>query len=152
ASPTLRKLHTEGIQSLLTVPLYAQGALIGALNLGADRVGAFGEEDPRIAREVAGSLAVALQQARSQRLLERYRTIFALSPDYIYLTDTTGRILDANPALVERTGLSLEHLQQMHFMDFFAGTAPEELLGHFAKLQQGHPVRGLEVGAKNSRG
>jgi PAS domain S-box-containing protein len=152
ASPTLRKLQTEGIQSLLTVPLYAQGTLIGALNLAADRAGAFGEEEPRIAREVAGSLAVALQQARYQRLLERYRTIFALSPDYIYLTDITGRILDANPALLERTGLSLEHMQQMHFMDFFAGNAPEELLQHFTSLQDGHPVRGLEVGAKNVRG
>ncbi len=151
-SPMLRKLQAEGIQTVLTAPLYAQDTLIGALNLSADRLETFGEEELKVAREVAGALAVALQQARYQQLLERYRMIFALSPDYIYLTGTTGRILDANPALLERAGLSLEHIQKMHFMDFFAGDTPKELLQHFTSLQEGHAVRGLEVRAKNVRG
>ncbi|MBI3799541.1 MAG: PAS domain S-box protein, partial [Deltaproteobacteria bacterium] len=151
-SPTLRKLQAEGIQAVLTAPLYAQDTLMGALNLSADHTEAFGKEDLEVAREVAGSLAVAFQQVRYQRLLERYRTIFVLSPDYIYLTDPAGKILDANPALLDRTGLSLAHIQQMHFMEFFAGSAPEELLQHFTNLREGQAVRGLEVSAKNMRG
>lgn len=63
---------------------------------------------------------------REEEWLERYQTIFALSPDFIYRTDTTGKILGANPALLERTGLSLEHIEQMHFMDLFAGDSPRE--------------------------
>lgn len=105
-----------------------------------------------IYRDITERKRAEEQFHRYQLLLQRYQTIFALSPDFIYLTDTTGKILDANPALLERTGLSLEHIQQMHFMDFFVGNTPEKLLQHFTSLQEGHAVRELEVRAKNVRG
>lgn len=34
----------------------------------------------------------------------KYRTIFAASPDFLYLTDSAGKLLDANPALLEWQG------------------------------------------------
>ena len=55
----------------------------------------------------------------------KYRTIFAVSPDFMYLTDLTGHILDANPALLPRTGMTREQMQQCHVLDFFAGDNPE---------------------------
>jgi PAS domain S-box-containing protein len=82
----------------------------------------------------------------------RYQAIFAASPDFIYLTDSTGRLLDANPALLEWQGLSLQELQQRHFLDFFAGDNLAEGLQEFAALQHGRPVRGLEVRVRNGRG
>jgi PAS domain S-box-containing protein len=82
----------------------------------------------------------------------RYRTIFAASPDFLYLTDTNGQLLDANPALLDWQGMSLAELQQRHFLDFFAGENREEVVQAFAALQQGHPVCGLEVRARNVRG
>lgn len=96
------------------------------------------------------------EQKRAEATLkvseEKYRTIFAASPDFLYLTNTKGQLLDANPALLDWQGLSLEALQQRHFLDFFAGDNQEEVVQAFAALQQGHPVRGLEVRARNARG
>jgi PAS domain S-box-containing protein len=82
----------------------------------------------------------------------RYRTIFAASPDFIYLTDSEGKLLDANPALLAWQGLSLAELQQRHFLDFFAGDNREEVVQAAAALRQGQPVRGLAVRAQNKRG
>jgi PAS domain S-box-containing protein len=82
----------------------------------------------------------------------KYQTIFAASPDFIYLTDSEGKLLDANPALLDWQGLSLAELQQRHFLDFFAGDNLTEIVQAFAALQQGHIVRGLEVQARNGRG
>lgn len=82
----------------------------------------------------------------------KYRTIFAASPDFIYLTDSEGKILDANPALLEWQGVSLADLQKRHFLDFFAGDNLEEVIEEFAALRNGHPVRGLEVRARNAQG
>jgi len=82
----------------------------------------------------------------------RYRTIFAASPDFIYLTDSEGKLLDANPALLEWQGLSLAELRQRHFLDFFAGDNREEVVRAFAALQQGHTARRLAVRARNGRG
>lgn len=59
-----RTLLTEGIYSYVNVPLLVQGQLIGSLNLGAEYPNAFSPEHIDIAREVAGSLAVAIQHAR----------------------------------------------------------------------------------------
>lgn len=82
----------------------------------------------------------------------KYRTIFAASPDFLYLTDSAGKLLDANPALLDWQGMSLAELQQRHFLDFLAGDNREEVVQAFAALQQGRTVRGLEVRARNVQG
>ncbi len=92
-----------------------------------------------------------MQEALAQSQ-ERYRTIFDACPDFVYLTDLTGRLLDANPALLDWQGLSLAELQQRHFLDFFAGDNEAELMTAFARLTQGLPVRELLVQAKNTQG
>jgi len=83
---------------------------------------------------------------------ERFRAIFAASPDYMYLVDTSGRILDANPALLHRVGLSLEQMRQRCFMDFFAGDNLAELLSAFTLLENGQEVKGLEIRARSASG
>jgi PAS domain S-box-containing protein len=83
---------------------------------------------------------------------ERLRTIFAASPDCVYLTDTEGRVLDANPTLLELVGLSLEQMQERNVLDFFAGDDSGKLLQAASRLQAGEEVRGLEAQAKLATG
>ena len=52
---------------------------------------------------------------------EKYRTIFNSSPDYIFITNIKGNILDMNPALLERIGMTLEEARSKNFLDFYAG-------------------------------
>jgi PAS domain S-box-containing protein len=60
----LQTLQAEGLRSLLNVPLVAEGELIGFLSLGVGSPGHFAPEHVDIACEVAGPLAIAVQQAR----------------------------------------------------------------------------------------
>ncbi|HKA52404.1 MAG TPA: PAS domain S-box protein, partial [Candidatus Binatia bacterium] len=83
---------------------------------------------------------------------EKYRTIFAASPDFVYLTDTEGNILDANPALLKRVGLSSEQLRQKNVREFYAGGKPEELEQLLAALRSGHTMKGVEIKARNLAG
>jgi PAS domain S-box-containing protein len=62
--PALQAMRARGVHSYLSVPLVVQGELIGSLNLGANRPGAYRSEDVDIVREVANSLATAIQQAQ----------------------------------------------------------------------------------------
>jgi PAS domain S-box-containing protein len=57
-------LQRENVRAYLSVPLIAQGELIGSLNLGADRPGVFEDRHVDIAQEAANSLAVAIRHAR----------------------------------------------------------------------------------------
>ena len=43
-----------------------------------------------------------------------YRLLFDKSPDFIYVTDIEGKILDANQALLDRVGLSLEEYRGLN--------------------------------------
>jgi PAS domain S-box-containing protein len=63
-TPADEALLAEGVRSYVNLPLFAQGELLGSLNLGAAEPAAFGQEQIEIAREVADQLALAVLQAR----------------------------------------------------------------------------------------
>lgn len=85
----------------------------------------------------------ALQQSE-----ERYQTIFNKSPDYIYLTDTEGKILDANEALLEKVGLSLEEFKKIDLISFYAGDNIDDIYEVISKILDGQEVKELEVRVK----
>jgi signal transduction histidine kinase len=66
-TPLQSAMLAQGIQSYLTVPLLASKQVIGTLNLASSSAHVFESEHEQIAREVADSLAIALQQARLQK-------------------------------------------------------------------------------------
>jgi PAS domain S-box-containing protein len=71
SSSTSQRLAGEGIRSYLNIPLMSEGELIGSLNLGATAPDAFQQEHVAIASGVAGSLAIAIRQARLQEEVQR---------------------------------------------------------------------------------
>ena len=64
-------LFQEGIRSVFNVPLLAHNELVGVLNFGAVQTGAFNSEQAEVACELAGILAVAIQQARLSEQIQR---------------------------------------------------------------------------------
>jgi PAS domain S-box-containing protein len=65
-------LRSEGIRSILSVPLMSQGSLIGALNLGAPEPSVCDDQCVEIAHEVAAELAIAVQHARLRERDQRH--------------------------------------------------------------------------------
>jgi len=68
----LARLREAGILSVLNIPLLAHGALLGSLNFGFGRPRGFSGRHIEIAREVADSIAIAVEQARLRETLERH--------------------------------------------------------------------------------
>jgi PAS domain S-box-containing protein len=71
-SGALRPFIQQGLRSVVNVPLWVQEELIGSLNLTRDEPGAFEPEHLRIAREIADSLAIAIQQSRLHQQIKRH--------------------------------------------------------------------------------
>ena len=67
APAVARILQAEGVQACINVPLVSADRLIGVLNLGWSRPRTFAPEDLEIAHEVAGQIAIAIEQARLRR-------------------------------------------------------------------------------------
>ena len=84
-------LLAEGVRSILSVPILSGGNLIGSLNLGAGEPSAFHPEHVEIASELAGSLALALQNARlfaeTQRQAQILTSLYQVSLTTVGLLD-----------------------------------------------------------------
>ncbi|MFW9866308.1 MAG: PAS domain S-box protein [Candidatus Thorarchaeota archaeon] len=83
---------------------------------------------------------------------EKYHTIFNASPDYIFLLDINGNILEMNPALLNRMGLSLDKVRGLNFSKFYAGENIADMEQFADNLIKGNGVKGLEVKAKSNDG
>jgi PAS domain S-box-containing protein len=69
--PIFRQLLSEGIRSVLSVPLLVDGEAIGEINLASTTPAGFDAEHREIALEIATPLAIAIQHARLREELAR---------------------------------------------------------------------------------
>lgn len=82
---------------------------------------------------------VITERKRAQTVAEQYRAVIHASLDGFWITDTTGRILDTNPAMCRISGYSREELLHLNIRDFEADETPEEIAAHTREMQEnGH--------------
>jgi signal transduction histidine kinase/ActR/RegA family two-component response regulator len=148
-TPVRQRLLDGGVRSFLTVPLVADGTLIGELNLDSARAAAFDIDTELLAREVANQLAVALRQAGLRAALEAEQTrlgqLVEHLPQAVALLGSDKRVVLANAQarkILPELGRwpSTATLQQV-------GGRPIERLLVSAEHPGWHELR-LEVGAR----
>ncbi len=109
----LALLRALGMRSVLIVPLNARGRTLGAITMIAAESGReFGEDDLRLAEDLARRSAVAVDNAQLHRALqeseERFRTLIEQSPVSTVIFDAKGQLLEANRAFFELFGVSMD--------------------------------------------
>ncbi len=102
-------LYREGIRSTISVPLYKDRPL-GAINFDSIKPENYTEADLEILMPIAKHLSIAIEnallfEAISKEKREWEKTFDAIT-DLLWITDLKGRIIKANRAVTERTGLS----------------------------------------------
>lgn len=139
-NPLVETLRDAGMRSLASIPLKAQGKLIGCLSLARDEVGGLTHDELRLARDMADQLAIGLHQAQlrrkvrrqNERLEERvaqrtaklrasearFRAIFEQTAVGIALLDDRERVIASNPALQEMLGYGDRELAGRALTDF----------------------------------
>ncbi|MEA5619557.1 CBS domain-containing protein [Cronbergia sp. UHCC 0137] len=92
-------------------------------------------------------------EQRTQELQQsekRFRTLFTVAPDNIYLLDMHGVIQQVNQSVIEQSGYSKEELIGQYLKDFFANDHPQlSPQRFFSRLQQGSYRREVEFICKN---
>ncbi len=142
-----RELQSVGIRSSLTAPLNARGKLIGALVLGSEKQSGFLEEHLTIAREIAGSLALALHDSR------QYAEILKLAvTDPLTGLHNRRNLFELGQAAIERDRrfdrpfsaimLDVDHFKQ--FNDTFGHSAGDKILQSIA-TQCRRTVRTIDI-------
>jgi PAS domain S-box-containing protein len=128
------------MHSVLTVPLRIKGDVIGVVQVVDMEAGRFDKTDLTLLETLAGSAAIAIENARlyekgqkeirirkktEEALREsenRYRTVLEANPDSVIVYDMEGRVTYLNPTFTRVFGWSLEERSGKK-MDMFV---PEE--------------------------
>ncbi|MBN1440707.1 MAG: PAS domain S-box protein [Anaerolineales bacterium] len=145
-SATERLLLAQGLRAYLSIPLRSRGELIGALVITSGISGAFTREHAEIAKEVADSVTVAIQQSRLLRQVRRHtfelEAAAALNRDLRLISERAGM-----PQIVIR------HLQKGLDCDFAALLIADPSRGRLAveKTSEAHSrLEGVSIPLKDS--
>ncbi|MFQ5614563.1 MAG: PAS domain S-box protein, partial [Anaerolineae bacterium] len=94
--------------SEVDVPVRLGEEIMGVIAVESHQPHAFNQDDFAVLTAAANQVAIALQRAREHRAVKeaeaRYRGLFDGVPVGLYRSTPQGRLLDANPALVEMLG------------------------------------------------
>jgi len=117
-----KKLLEEGIRSLLNIPLFYQGEIIGTLNLGSKIKNAFSEGLFDLLNPIASGLGIFMQNAllieEIKRSEENYRTVVEGALDGVGVVGDDYKFKYVNGKLAEIQGYSREELIGKDIRDF----------------------------------
>ena len=122
--PWRTRVERYGFKALISLPLWCNGAVVGALSIYACEPGAFHPEERRLLEELAGDVSYGVEARRRRREQERaeealrqsekeFRALFDNVNDAVFIVDTECRFLEVNRVACERLGYSREELVHM---------------------------------------
>ncbi|MCF7984983.1 MAG: PAS domain S-box protein, partial [Thiohalocapsa sp.] len=128
----------EGLSAIVCLPLCRDDRTVGVLEIGSTETGYFDDEVMGLLREMASDISYALDNLERTRVLDEtlgrierqrafYEGILEKVHDGIFVTDAGHRILYANAALSEISGLPVEAIRGRQVLEEF----PEETLREF---------------------
>ncbi len=134
-TPMPPQLLALGHSSAISLPLVADGRVIGALTIPANEPDAFDEDEVKFVTELAGGLSCGLtamrrgrEQERARLLLrqseERFRKVFQQGPFGIAILGLDYRWVAVNATLCEILGYTEDELTRLSFVDL---THPEDI-------------------------
>ncbi|MGA3023433.1 MAG: PAS domain S-box protein [Bryobacteraceae bacterium] len=126
--PWRGRAEDYGFRALISLPLWCDGVVTGALTIYASEPDAFHPEERSLLEELAGDVSYGVETRRRRREQERaeealrqseneFRTLFDNVSDAVFIVDTECRFLKANRVACERLGYSQDELVHMAIKD-----------------------------------
>jgi PAS domain S-box-containing protein len=102
--PVSDLMGQHGLASLLALPLFVDGEVMGSLVLGDVEPHPFSPQEIGLAQRVAEQVSGALARGRLAETQQRLSTAVEQSAEAVMITDTEGTILYVNPAFEQISG------------------------------------------------
>jgi diguanylate cyclase (GGDEF)-like protein/PAS domain S-box-containing protein len=155
--PMLLSTFQAGFRSIMNVPIFSKGEIIGGLLLRCIRPYAYTEKDVRLAERVGNQIAGAIANAQlfaalsktenSLRASEvKYREWLEFLPIAIFEVDAGANITLFNRAFLEIFGYAREEAEKgLHALQFFGPAEWQRVMENMQKVIQGTSAPGKEL-------
>jgi PAS domain S-box-containing protein len=165
--PGIAVLMAKGMRAYATIPLIAEGNLIGSMNLASQHPHTFTPDFMEVAEEIAGQLAIALQQAHYRaeiaqhtaqleqrvaertaelrQIKERIEAVLNNTHDPVLLTDVNGVIQQVNPAFETMFGLPAAAVIGRALTQLLTGQDAQRLQEALTLAQQTNAPQRVEI-------
>ena len=127
--------------SLMLVPIRNRASVNGILSIQSYTSKAYSQQDLNTLQMLADYCGGALERIRAEQALrqseQRFRDLFAGSPDAIFVEDLEGNVLDVNPAACQLHGLTRQELVGTNVFALVPPEQRQEVARDFQALVQG---------------
>ena len=130
----------HGFHSCVATPLDYQGERLGVMVVYTEDIRDFDEDELGLlssiaaqASSIAGSDEIFKKLARSE---ERYREIYNMAADWMYMLDGNGEIINCNDTMVQSLGLSRESVVGSHIYEHESETDREKAVAALECLRK----------------
>jgi PAS domain S-box-containing protein len=136
------KLLTEhGAVAGMCVPMLVEDRVYGVMTAHSKRVRTFNQKEQEFLCTMANTIGTVLERRRHEETqMDFYHRLFLSAQDGVMMTDTTGTIVDWNPALERMTGWTREEALGQRPAILKSGKHPPEFYERlWASIRSGHP-------------
>jgi PAS domain S-box-containing protein len=154
--PMLLSAFQAGFRSIMNVPLFSKGQLIGGFLLMSFKPHAYTDEDVSVAERASNQIAcpianaqLLIERERAEEALrkseERYRTILEDMQEVYYEIDLSGNFIFLNKAFYDHLGYTKEEVIGKKSLQYQDETTARELRQAFNKIYRtGEPIKAIE--------
>ncbi|ULA58628.1 MAG: putative Histidine kinase [Nitrospira sp.] len=136
------KLLTEhGAVAGMCVPMLVEDRVYGVMTAHSKRVRRFTQKEQEFLCTMANTIGAVLERRRHEETqMDFYHRLFLSAQDGVMMTDTSGRIVDWNPALERMTGWTREEVLGQRPAILKSGKhSPEFYERLWDSIRAGHP-------------
>jgi PAS domain S-box-containing protein len=127
--------------SLMLVPIRNRASVNGILSIQSYTPNAYSQQDLTTLQMLAEHCGGALERIRAEQALrqseQRFRDLFAGSPDAIFVDDLDGNVLDVNPAACRLHGLTRDELLSTNVLALVPPEQRQDVARDFPALVKG---------------
>ncbi len=122
--------QTHGLRAVAVLPFRHGERVVGAINVASTVTDDFHPDEREsllaIAAMIGGAVARAQSEARLRQQRQDLAALFDAIDDYLFVLDTSGRVIHYNSTVLERLGFSGEELLQATALDLHPPERREE--------------------------
>jgi len=136
-----RLLTEHGAVSGMCVPMLVEDRVYGVMTAHSKRVRKFSQQEQEFLCTMANTIGTVLERRwHEETQMDFYHRLFLSAQDGVMMTDTTGRILEWNPALERMTGWTREEALGQRPAILKSGKHPPEFYDRlWASIRAGQP-------------